>query len=100
MRDRNLGRRSSHRTSRGSKAISERREKTAGRARRLRDEKVQRPRGSEARQSVIVFARGIERLRQSDRVVQHGSWHAEVVLRLLADVLLAASPECWAAYLV
>ena len=63
-------------------------------------EKVQRPRGSEARQSVVVFARRIERLRKADGVVQDRSRHAEVVLRLLADVLLAASPQCGAPYLL
>src|ERR1700680_1020482 len=76
------------------------REKASGSAGRLGDEKVERPRRPQARESVIVDARWVKRFGQPHRVAQHRPRQPEVLLRLLEDVLLAASPERRAANLL
>ena len=50
------------------------------------------PRRPQARESVVVGARRVEGLGQLHGVLQRGSRHSEVLLRLLVHVFFAAAP--------
>src|SRR5688500_993862 len=84
-----MDRRSIGGTSRGGRALSRRRKKVAGGARRIRDAEVAGPCRSQASQSAVGFARGVKGLGQLVRVAQLRGRHPEMLLRLFTHVLFA-----------